>query len=100
MRAVEDHHVDRPGVDAQQCVKLTGTNRSIGSIPVVPGRKPRDRRAGASRQDAKTRHAQRQDPQRGPTNQDTTTSHNSTKPRRRKARATRLQPRASMAWWP
>jgi hypothetical protein len=29
---VVDHHVDRPGVDAQQCVKLTGPNRSIGSI--------------------------------------------------------------------
>ena len=29
---MEDHHVDRPGVEAQQCVKLTGTNRSIGLI--------------------------------------------------------------------
>jgi hypothetical protein len=27
---VEDDHVDRPGVEAQQCVQLTGTNRSIG----------------------------------------------------------------------
>ena len=27
-----DHHVDRPDVEAQQCVKLTGTNRSIGLI--------------------------------------------------------------------
>ncbi len=27
-----DHHVDRPGVEAQQCVKLTGTNRSFGLI--------------------------------------------------------------------
>ena len=26
IRAVVDHHVDRPGVEAQQCVKLTGTN--------------------------------------------------------------------------
>src|SRR3546814_1920470 len=25
-------HVDRPGVEAQQCVKLTGTNRSFGLI--------------------------------------------------------------------
>ncbi len=32
MRAVEDHHVDRPDVDAQQWVKLTGPNRSIGLI--------------------------------------------------------------------
>jgi hypothetical protein len=29
---VEDHHVDRPGVEAQQCAKLTGTNRSFGLI--------------------------------------------------------------------
>ena len=29
MRTVEDDHVDRPGVDVQQCMKLTGTNRSI-----------------------------------------------------------------------
>ena len=29
MRAVVDHHVDRPDVDAQQCVQLTGPNRSI-----------------------------------------------------------------------
>ncbi len=29
---MEDHHVDRPDVEAQQCVKLTGTNRSIGLI--------------------------------------------------------------------
>ena len=26
-----DHHVDRPGVEAQQCVKLTGPNRPTGS---------------------------------------------------------------------
>jgi hypothetical protein len=26
---VEDDHVDRPGVEAQQCVELTGTNSSI-----------------------------------------------------------------------
>ena len=32
MRAVIDHHVDRPGVDRQQCLELTGTNRSIGLI--------------------------------------------------------------------
>ena len=30
MRAVEDHHVDRPGVEAWQHVQLTGPNRSIG----------------------------------------------------------------------
>jgi hypothetical protein len=27
---VEDHHVDRPEVEAEQSVQLTGTNRSIG----------------------------------------------------------------------
>jgi hypothetical protein len=32
---VEDDHVDRPGVDAQQCVQLTGTNRSFGLIALV-----------------------------------------------------------------
>jgi hypothetical protein len=32
---VEDDHVDRPGVEAQQCVKLTGTNRSIGLIVLM-----------------------------------------------------------------
>ena len=30
MRAVEDHHVDRPDVEARQRVQLTGTNHSIG----------------------------------------------------------------------
>lgn len=29
IRAVEDDHVDRTGVEAQQCVKLTVTNSSI-----------------------------------------------------------------------
>jgi hypothetical protein len=29
---VEDDHVDRPGVEAQQCVKLTGTNNSFDLI--------------------------------------------------------------------
>src|SRR3546814_543564 len=32
-RAVVDHHVDRRHVEAQQCVKLSLTNRSIGLIP-------------------------------------------------------------------
>ena len=35
IRAVEDDHVDRPGVEAQQCVKLTGTNSSIGLIVLI-----------------------------------------------------------------
>ena len=33
---MEDDHVDRPGVEAQQCVKLTGTNSSIGLIVLIP----------------------------------------------------------------
>ena len=32
---MEDHHVDRPGVEAQQCVQLTGTNRSFGLIALI-----------------------------------------------------------------
>src|ERR1700732_5050852 len=32
LRAVEDHHVDRPEVEAGQPAQLTGTNRSIGLI--------------------------------------------------------------------
>jgi hypothetical protein len=32
---VEDHHVDRPGVKAQQCVQLTGTNSSIDLIILI-----------------------------------------------------------------
>ena len=32
---MEDHHVDRPGVEAQRCVKLTGTNSSIGLIVLI-----------------------------------------------------------------
>jgi hypothetical protein len=32
---VVDDHVDRPGVEAQQCVKLTGTNSSIGLIVLI-----------------------------------------------------------------
>ena len=46
MRAVEDDHVDRPGVQARQRVELTGTNRSIGLIPLmvhVRGRVRKDR---------------------------------------------------------
>ena len=32
MRAVKDHHVDRPGVEVRQRMQLTGPNRPIGSI--------------------------------------------------------------------
>ena len=32
---MEDHHVDRPDVEASQGVKLTGTNRSFDLIALV-----------------------------------------------------------------
>ena len=32
---MEDHHVDRSDVEAQQCVKLTDTNSSIGLIALI-----------------------------------------------------------------
>ena len=35
IRAVVDHHVDRPDVEARQRVKLTGTNSSIGFIALI-----------------------------------------------------------------
>ena len=35
IRAVEDHHVDRLDVEAQQCVKLTSTNSSIDLIVLI-----------------------------------------------------------------
>src|SRR5262249_6825028 len=45
LRAVVDHHVDRPEVEAEQSVQLTGTNRSIGLIlgagPPAPHHRPR-----------------------------------------------------------
>ena len=35
IRAVEDDHVDRPGVEVRQRMKLTGTNSSIGLIVLI-----------------------------------------------------------------
>ena len=32
---MEDHHVDRPGVEARQRVKLTGTNSSFDLITLI-----------------------------------------------------------------
>ena len=40
---MEDHHVDRPDVEARQRVKLTGTNRSSDLIALIA--KARDRRS-------------------------------------------------------
>ncbi len=58
---MEDHHVDRPGVEVQQCMKLTGTNRSIGLIAFTnpsraaarAGRWPDDGQKDKKRQDDK-----------------------------------------------
>ncbi len=33
---MEDDHVDRPGVEGRQRLKLTGTNSSIGLIVLIP----------------------------------------------------------------
>ena len=35
LRTVEDDHVDRPGVEERQRLKLTGTNSSIGLIVLI-----------------------------------------------------------------
>jgi hypothetical protein len=48
---VEDDHVDRPGVEAQQCVKLTGTNSSIGLIVLIEYAHLRANAERLSRQD-------------------------------------------------
>ena len=39
-----DHHVDRPGVEAWQHVKLTGTNSSIGFIALIINVQPYGKR--------------------------------------------------------
>ena len=36
LRVVEDDHVDRPGVEERQRLKLTGTNNSIDLIVLIP----------------------------------------------------------------
>ena len=41
---MEDDHVDRPGVEVQQCMKLTGTNSSIGLIVLIVHAHQRARR--------------------------------------------------------
>lgn len=45
---MEDDHVDRPDVEAQQCVKLTGTNRSIDLIALIYQRPSKSSRIGSS----------------------------------------------------
>lgn len=37
---MEDDHVDRPGVEERQRLKLTGTNSSIGLIVLIPNIHP------------------------------------------------------------
>jgi hypothetical protein len=41
---VEDHHVDRPDVEARQRVQLTGTNRSFDLIVLIIKERARARR--------------------------------------------------------
>ena len=45
---MEDDHVDRPGVDAQQCVQLTGTNRSFGLIALVAKAREKEDKTSSS----------------------------------------------------
>lgn len=40
---MEDDHVDRPGVEERQRLKLTGTNSSIGLIVLIPNAHPTSR---------------------------------------------------------
>jgi ribosomal 50S subunit-recycling heat shock protein len=40
---VEDHHVDRPDVEARQRVQLTGTNRSFDLIVLIIKERARKR---------------------------------------------------------
>ena len=52
---MEDHHVDRPDVEARQRAQLTGTNRSFDLIVLIIKERPRDANgmtsfAGGSRQ--------------------------------------------------
>src|ERR1700742_1681368 len=35
LKAVVDHHVDRPGVEVERSMQLTGTNRLIGLIALI-----------------------------------------------------------------
>ena len=59
---MEDHHVDRPGVEVRQRMKLTGTNRSFGLIALInqcpprqldrwPVRRPKDGKDQCSQAD-------------------------------------------------
>ena len=52
---MEDHHVDRPDVEARQRAQLTGTNRSFDLIVLIIKERPHDANgmtsfAGGSRQ--------------------------------------------------
>ncbi len=40
---MEDHHVDRPDVEARQRVQLTGTNRSFDLIVLITEERARKR---------------------------------------------------------
>jgi hypothetical protein len=44
-KAVVDHHVDRPGVEVERSMQLTGTNRLIGLIALICRYSQRNRKA-------------------------------------------------------
>jgi hypothetical protein len=52
---VEDHHVDRPDVEARQRVQLTGTNRSFDLIVLITEERAR-KRAEARSQKSEARN--------------------------------------------
>ena len=66
MRAVEDDHVDRPGVQARRRVEPTGTNRPTGLIaPVIRVRETRHEKIAACRRDhSPSRHSARPSPKK------------------------------------
>ena len=51
LKAVVDHHVDRPGVEAPRGVQLTGTNSLIGLIALICSYSRCNRQAIASEQE-------------------------------------------------
>jgi hypothetical protein len=68
MRAVIDHHVDRPGVNVRQRTELTGPNRSIGLISIVQIDTPSQKQSLFTQAQAPAR-AQRQNQNLIPTDQ-------------------------------
>ena len=53
---MEDYHVDRPEVEVQQCMQLTGTNHPSGLIPfgIACSKRPRTVHVDELRSNGKT----------------------------------------------